>query len=134
MLRGELWNWDVAEVFIRADSSPIHHYREFQVSPQGEFLDLDINSKDLSADRDMQWDSGFTVKARIDAAEKVWCGEMKIPLRSIADRAPAAGQEFRLNLYRLQGPRPGQKQIAWQPTGAHSHHVPESFGRMVLGE
>jgi hypothetical protein len=82
----------------------------------------------------MQWDSGFTVKARIDEANKVWYGEMKIPLNSIDHRPPAAGIEYRINLYRLQGPDPRQKQIAWRPTGTGNHHVPESFGRLVLGE
>jgi cellulose/xylan binding protein with CBM9 domain len=128
----ELWNWDVAEVFIGADFANINRYREYQVSPQGEFLDLDINSDDLSADRDMKWDSGFTVKARIDAERKIWYGEMKIPLASIDSRPAKPGNEYRANYYRLQGPRPEMKQITWRPTGA-SHHVPESFGRVILG-
>jgi len=129
----ELWNWDVAEVFIGADFAQINRYREYQVSPQGEFLDLDINSEDLNADRDMKWDSGFTVKARIDEQSKVWYGEMKIPFASIDSRAAEPGNEYRANFYRLQGPRPGQKQITWRPTHAN-HHVPESFGRLILGK
>ena len=32
----QLWNWDVAEVFIGSCSDPIWRYKEFQVSPQGE--------------------------------------------------------------------------------------------------
>jgi hypothetical protein len=39
---------------------------------------------------------------------------------------------MRINLYRLQGPPPARKQIAWQPTGTRNHHVPEAFGRLRL--
>ena len=31
----ELWNWDVAEAFIGSDYLKTSHYKEFQVSPQG---------------------------------------------------------------------------------------------------
>ncbi|MDP2997155.1 MAG: hypothetical protein Q8N47_06680, partial [Bryobacterales bacterium] len=36
----KLWNWDVAEVFVGADFKNIRQYREYQVSPQGEWVDL----------------------------------------------------------------------------------------------
>src|SRR5664279_5708499 len=39
----ELWNWDVAEVFIGDDFNNIRRYKEFEVSPQGEWVDLDVN-------------------------------------------------------------------------------------------
>ena len=38
-----LWEWDVAEVFIGSDFQNIKHYTEFQVSPHGEWVDLDID-------------------------------------------------------------------------------------------
>lgn len=130
----ELWEWDVAEVFVGADFEQVNRYREFQVSPQDEYLDLDINSNDLNADRDMKWDSGFTVKARIDQSKKIWYGEMKIPIASIDERPAKADNEMRVNFYRLQGPGANRKQVVWRPTNHRSHHVPESFGRLVLGD
>ena len=39
----ELWNWDVAEAFIGSDFKNIRRYREFELSPQGEWVDLDID-------------------------------------------------------------------------------------------
>src|SRR5262249_15408131 len=39
----QLWNWDVAEAFLGVDPANILHYREFEVSPQGEWIDLDID-------------------------------------------------------------------------------------------
>src|SRR6201999_722197 len=75
----ELWLWDVAEAFIGTNYLKTSRYKEFQVSPQGEYLDLDIdgeNPKDPKAAVD--WQSGFTVAARVDEKRKTWYGEMKI--------------------------------------------------------
>jgi len=38
-----LWSWDVAEAFIGSNHDHIGAYREYQVSPQGEWVDLDID-------------------------------------------------------------------------------------------
>ncbi len=130
----ELWNWDVAEIFIGAEFDNIRRYREYQVSPQGEWVDLDINSASLAAKEQWKWNSGFTVKARIDKDKKIWYGEMKIPIASIDSRPPREGNEMRANFYRLSGKAPARTSTCWQPTGKRSHHVPESFGRIVLAK
>lgn len=131
-----LWEWDVAEVFISADFKNIRHYREYQVSPQGEWVDLDIDRNNPLPEGGWLWNSGFKVKATIDAQKKIWYGEMQIPIESINDvNGPAQakpGKQMRINFYRLQGPKPNRAGIAWQPTGQPSYHVPEAFGRIVL--
>jgi hypothetical protein len=130
----KLWEWDVAEVFIGADFKNIHQYKEFQVSPQGEWVDLDIDVHHPKPEGGWLWNSGFKVKARLDEANKVWYGEMQIPIGSIDTRPPAAGNEMRINLYRIQGPPPNRTLIAWQPTGKPNYHVPEAFGRLRLAD
>ena len=127
-----LWDWDVAEVFIGSDFQHIRHYQEFEVSPQGEWVDLDINRDFVQADGGIGWNSGFESKARIDRDKKIWYAEMKIPFPAIDKRRPAGGQEYRINLYRCQGAPPDRTYIAWQPTGQKTFHVPEKFGRMKL--
>jgi hypothetical protein len=129
-----LWEWDVAEVFIGADFENIWRYREYQVSPRGEWVDLDIDRKNPLPEGGWRWNSGFTVAARLDEAGKVWYGAMKIPVKSITEKAAAAGMEFRVNFYRLQGPGPQRKGIAWQALGVRSYHTPEKFGRLRLAE
>lgn len=129
-----LWEWDVAEVFVGTDFDDIRRYKEFEVSPQGEWIDLDIFSESLDAGENLKWNSGFQVAARIDRDSKVWYGEMKIPLGSIDHRPPRPGNQMRINFYRAQGPPPQRKSVSWQPTKARSFHVPEAFGRLVLGE
>ncbi len=128
----ELWNWDVAEVFVGSDFNRITRYKEFEVSPQSEWVDLDIDRVHPLPEGGWLWNSGFTVKARIDAGKKVWYGEMRIPFKAIASPPPAAGQKLRINFFRCQGADPGRKYIAWQPTGEASFHVPKAFGLLEL--
>ena len=125
-----LWDWDVAEMFIGANFQNIQRYKEFEVSPQGEWVDLDIR-KDLN-EYDWHWNSAFEPSARIDEASKTWYGGMKIPWRAIDAREPNRGQEFRVNFFRIEGPPPNRKFLAWQPTNSASYHVPEAFGRLLL--
>lgn len=135
-----LWMWDVAEAFIGSDFSNINRYREFEVSPQGEWVDLDIDLDRRAPVDGWPWNSGMKVKARIDSVAKVWIGEMCIPFDKVDTRPPGIGLELRLNLFRIQGPflRPGGRTsriyVAWQPTGTNSSHVPQSFGRLRLAE
>src|SRR6266540_3251958 len=114
------------------DSKTIKRYAEFQVSPHGEWVDLDIDRGATPVNHDWQWNSGFEVKARIVAGQKVWYGEMRIPIDKIDKRKPQAGQELRINFYRFQGPPPDRKRIAWQPTDSDNYHVPEAFGLLRM--
>ncbi|MEK7403523.1 MAG: carbohydrate-binding family 9-like protein [Acidobacteriota bacterium] len=128
----KLWEWDVAEAFIGANFQNIRQYKEFQVSPQGEWVDLDIDRDKPKPEGGWVWNSGFKVKARIDAAARIWYGEMQIPIEAIDARPPRDGLEMRINLYRCQARPPARKFIAWQPTGQRSFHVPEAFGLLRL--
>ncbi len=128
-----LWEWDVAEVFVGAEMDKIWHYREYQISPQGEWVDLDIDRKNPLPQGGMLWNSGYKVKARIDKEKKIWYGEFQIPMDSINGAVAKAGSEMRINFYRIQGKKPnGYRMLAWQPTGARNYHVPEAFGRLRL--
>jgi hypothetical protein len=129
----ELWNWDVAEVFIGADFQNIRRYKEFEVSPQGEWVDLDVNLDKPPHEVGWVWQSGCEVAATIDASQKIWYGFMRIPWPSIAPDSPTAGKEFRINFYRCQGSDPDRKYITWQPVHRASFHTPEAFGILRLG-
>jgi len=127
----ELWNWDVAEAFIGSDYEHINRYKEFQVSPQSEWVDLDIDRDNQKGQTGMAWNSGYTVKGRIDAQAKIWYGAMKIPWKAIDTRPPQKGRELRIGLYRISGHEP-KKHYAWRATGAKSFHVPQAFGTLRL--
>lgn len=128
----KLWEWDVAEAFIGTDFQNIKRYTEFQVSPQGEWVDLEIDRGVNPANHNADWNSGYEVKARVDAGKKIWYGEMRIPMSKIDSRKAAAGNLMRINFYRLQGPPPNRKHLAWQPTNSATYHMPEAFGTLKL--
>src|SRR3954466_8248772 len=74
----ELWKWDVAEIFIGLDFKNIRRYKEFEVSPQGEWIDLDIDLALPHHEVGWTWNSGFKVAARIDPKAKIWYAVMRI--------------------------------------------------------
>ncbi len=126
----ELWDWDVAEVFIGSDFRDIKRYKEFEISPRGEWLDLDVNLNPKPPAIDAKWNSGFTSKTRIDEKRRVWYGEMKIPLASIGPHPVEAGREYRLNLYRIQGTK--RRHLAWRLVNQEWFHNPAAFGILKL--
>ena len=129
-----LWEWDVAEVFIGSDFENIKRYREFEISPQGEWVDLDIDLSKPHHEEGWTWNSGFVVAARIDSTAKIWYGAMQIPFTALQTQPPAVGERFRINLFRSQGPPPNRVAVVWQPTMSDTFHVPEKFGLLRLIE
>ena len=127
---GGLWNWDVAETFIGSERDPFDRYREFELSPQGEWLDLDIDLKQPDKVALTSWKSGFQVAARIQQDRNLWVGAMRIPFASIEAGEPRAGHVLRINFFRSQGTKPIE--MAWQPPHQPSFHSPEHFGLLKL--
>ena len=129
-----LWDWDVAEVFIGTDFRNLRKYKEFEISPHGEWIDLDIDLAKPHHEDGWTWNSGFAVAARIDSAAKVWYGAMRIPFVALEGRSPVVGEKFRINLFRSQGPPPTRTAVEWQPSRSSTFHVPEKFGLLRLIE
>ncbi len=55
----QLWNWDVAETFIGSDFEKIESYKEFEMSPQEEWLDLDIDLTSPTRGQGRAWSSAL---------------------------------------------------------------------------
>jgi hypothetical protein len=128
----QLWNWDVAEVFVGSDFADIYHYKEFEVSPQGEWIDLDVNLHNPHHEDGWTWNSGFEAAASIDQQKHIWYAAMRIPMTAIDNRPPVAGNTLRLNLFRSQGPPEHRHEITWQPPMSKTFHIPENFGLLKL--
>ena len=65
--RDQLWDRDVAEAFLQPDPSHPQHYKEFEVSPNGMWIDLDIGPRNISREeppRDLK--SGLTRSVWLD--------------------------------------------------------------------
>jgi predicted TIM-barrel fold metal-dependent hydrolase len=119
-----LWERDVVEAFIGADPNRPHVYKEYQVAPTGEKLDLAL---DLPK-RDFAWSSGFEAAVRVHKKARVWTAEWRIPLASVSIMPPRAGATWRLNLLRCD--YANQAVMAWSPSMSGTFHVPEKFGAL----
>jgi alpha-galactosidase len=126
--RDQLWDRDVAEAFLQPSGSPPKCYKEFEVSPNGSWIDLDIAPGEK---RDLQ--SGLRRRTSVDEKQKLWHAELIIPIKSIAaDFDPS--REWRANFYRVEGPAEPRFYSAWRPTMTPepNFHVPEKFGRLIF--
>lgn len=132
--RWELWNRDVAEVFLNPQQENITHYYEFEVAPNNQWIDLEIEKKNKPFN-DAGWNSGFEHATKIDAKNQIWTAEMRIPLSSMKVTSVGPGIEWRVNYFRAAGPGPDsqRKFLAWSiiPNG-DTFHVPSRFGILRL--
>jgi hypothetical protein len=133
--RRGLWDRDVVEIFLGDDWQNIRHYREYEIAPTGDWIDLAIDLDKKDGDRG--WRSGWKTAARIDAASHTWYAAAKIPLRSVSEAAVKPGTRWRMNLYRIegQGADPVRHFMCWQPTcvlNRDPNHVPENFGTLIF--
>jgi hypothetical protein len=128
--RWELWDRDVVEVFLNPTPDFMTHYYEFEVAPNNQWIDLEID-KTKNPFYDPAWSSGFTHATRIDVEKHVWTCEMSIPLSSMPASPPRAGAEWRLNLYRADGASPPSQRrlMSWVTIpGGDTFHTPSRFG------
>jgi predicted TIM-barrel fold metal-dependent hydrolase len=123
-----LWERDISEVFLGADSARPNRYVEFEVAPTNERLDVFV---DLPA-KDFAWSSGFESAVKVDKKAGTWTCEMRIPLKSVAETAPAVGTRWQMNLFRCD--RANRASLAWRPVLRGSFHAPDRFGVLMFTE
>ncbi len=124
--RDHLWDRDVAEAFLQPDPSKLHNYREFEVSPNGMWIDLDIFPGGLA---DLK--SGLQRSVFLDEKSHTWTAELAIPIKALTQHFDPSAI-WRVNFFRVEGPKEPRAYLAWQPTKSPqpNFHVPEAFGRM----
>jgi Carbohydrate family 9 binding domain-like len=122
--RDQLWDRDVAEVFLQPDPSNQHRYKEFEISPNGFWIDLDIGDGGL---QDLK--SGLHRRVSIDEPSKIWTAELAIPMNSLLQQFDPHAT-WRGNFYRVEGPGEPRFYSAWRPTNSPkpNFHVPQRFG------
>ena len=126
--RDQLWDRDVAEAFLQPDRSDLRRYKEFEVSPNGFWIDLDIAP---SEKHDLK--SGLKRRVILNEAQKLWTAELAIPMKClVAKFDPTVA--WRVNFYRVEGGQEPRFYSAWKPTGTDvpNFHVPEAFGELVF--
>ena len=126
--RDQLWDRDVAEVFLQPDSSHLRCYKEFEVSPNGFWIDLDIAPGEK---HDLK--SRLRRRVILNEAVKAWVAELALPMKCLVHRFDPAAI-WRVNFYRVEGAIEPRFYSAWQPTrtAVPNFHVPEAFGELVF--
>jgi alpha-galactosidase len=122
--RDGLWMADVAEVFIQSTAIEPKRYREFEISPNGDWLDLDISPGGKAI-----LNCGMKSHVVVDSESRTWTAQMAVPIDCITESFHPE-DAWRLNLFRIEGREPDRFYSAWQPTFAPrpNFHVPEVFG------
>lgn len=126
--RDHLWDRDVAEVFLQPNGSAPRCYKEIEVSPNGQWVDLDIAPGDK---QDLQ--SGLGRRVVIDEKRKIWLAELGLPMKSLTQEFDPA-RAWRVNFFRVEGPSEPRFYSAWRPTKTPvpNFHVPECFGKLLF--
>ncbi len=125
--RWALWEKDVVEVFVGADHENIDAYKEFEVAPNNDWIDLDIDRRTKKVDA--AWDSGWKHATKLFPEKHYWSCEMKIPLAAIDGRGDVkSGTRWRINLYRCDDSVSPRAYLAWNPPRCRSFHSPQAFG------
>lgn len=92
--------------FPGSDFQNIRRYKEFEISPQGEWVDLDIDLSKPHHEDGWTWNSGATLR------------QFETGFESIC--------------FVVRGPPPNRIEVVWQPTMSHTFHTPERFGMLRL--
>ena len=126
--RDQLWDRDVAEAFLQPDPSQLRRYKEFEVSPNGFWIDLDIASGEK---HDLK--SGMRRRVSLNETAKTWIAELALPMKCLVDRFDPTAT-WKANFYRVEGANEPRFYSAWEPTrtAVPSFHVPEAFGELIF--
>jgi alpha-galactosidase len=124
--RDHLWDRDVVEVFLQPDPTYPGHYFEFEVSPNGYWIDLGIEHGERSDP-----ESGMKCRTQVDEKSKIWTAEIAIPLRSLALHFDPSSI-WRVNFFRVEGASEPRFYSSWRPTNTPqpNFHVPTAFGKL----
>ena len=126
--RDELWDRDVAEVFLQPDASDPRKYKEFEVSPNGYWIDLAISHGEKE-----ELHSNLERRVILDKENSTWTAELAIPMQSLTPHFSPA-DVWRVNFYRVEGEREPRFYAAWSPTYSPkpNFHVPAVFGKLIF--
>jgi benzodiazapine receptor len=124
--RDQLWDRDVAETFLQPEDSDPLKYKEFEIAPNGFWIDLDISH---GAKEELR--SELKRRVVLDENAKTWTAELAIPMKSLTV-AFDAKRDWRVNFYRVEGAAEPRFYSAWSPTRTEkpNFHVPNQFGTL----
>ncbi len=122
-----LWERDVCEIFLAPDKNEPRRYFEFEIAPNGEWIDLEIFQKSDERITDFEYHSGMESAARIEK-DKILMA-IKIEWKAFG-KMPVKDEVWRGNIFRCVGAGENRGYLAWSPTltDKPNFHVPKKFG------
>lgn len=122
-----LWDRDVCEIFLAPNKAHARKYFEFEIAPNGEWIDLGIYQKPDERITDWDYKSGMQSAAKIEKEKVVMA--IKIEWKAFG-KVPKAGEIWLGNVFRCVGAGKERGYLAWSPTMTKTpnFHVPEKFG------
>ena len=134
-----IYDEEVVELFIgQGDAHPTYYF-EFEVSPIGTMLDLDVHSPNLERSTlkgNFDWDCpGLQWSAERNDAANHWRAYIVVPWRSIGVEGDTLPATWRANFYRIERPRGQSPEFScWSPTMIEpaDFHRPAHFGHLQL--
>ncbi len=122
-----LWDRDVCEIFLAPNKAEFRKYFEFEIAPNGEWIDLGIRQLPERRETDWEYNSGMKSATRIEKDKVVMA--IKVEWKAFG-KTPKAGDIWLGNILRAMGSEPNRGYLAWSPTETKqpNFHVPEKFG------
>lgn len=122
-----LWDRDVCEIFLAPNKDEFRKYFEFEIAPNGEWIDLGIYQKPDERITDWDYASGMKSAAKIEKNKIIMA--IRVEWKAFG-KTPKTGDVWLGNIFRCVGKDPTRGYLAWSPTGTKepSFHVPEKFG------
>ncbi|MBZ5535499.1 MAG: carbohydrate-binding family 9-like protein [Acidobacteriia bacterium] len=128
-----LWDKeDVVEIFIAPDLKRPNRYKEFELSPSAQWIEIDLDwDRNL---KNFNWAAGMESRSTVNMVRRQWQAEFRVPLGSLEMKGVAAGTCVALNAYRVE--LRSCLYLAWNPTMTPKpdFHVPQRFGQMFLSQ
>lgn len=124
----KLWEQsDVFEIFIGPNARQTGLYKEFQVSPDSRWIDIDVN-KQLGISNH-HWHSAMRCRSIIDNDMQIWTSIVELPWSCFGSHKRTEDR-WDANFYRASGTYHGDQLMAWSATGYGDHcfHRFEHFG------
>ena len=141
----KLWTQEAVELFIDANSDG-KDYIELQVNPAGAIFDSYLPAYRKN---DNAWNSGLKAAVKVEGTlnkredkDKSWTVEISIPWADVKGKGeyemtlpPAAGDTFKINMFRLDMPqKKPQVAAAWSAPLVGDFHKLDRFGTLVFGD
>ena len=126
-----LWNWDVVEIFIASQDpfGKFSAYYEFQVSPLGQFFELEIFEARRRMNKDFK--SGFQINTIIESEKPgVWDACIYIPLAVVGHKP---GNTLVGNIFACLGPEEDTQYYSafLPPQQKPDFHLPQYFKKLI---